>query len=130
MSQYSIYDVPVLATCDDSDGPTAAAANLDVDAEHTFQALNPGHCDMTLDGCAEFCVGDGLVAFPAPGWCNQPSPAVVRGKDAVVAGEIDPRLRYQSSQPRNEIYRVEGYLGRSIPVGRLQGIDHLASGTE
>ncbi|MCP4466809.1 MAG: hypothetical protein GY887_16790 [Halieaceae bacterium] len=37
----------------------------------------------------------------------------------MVAGEIDPRLRYQSSQPRNEIYTVEGYLGRSIPVGRL-----------
>ena len=48
----------------------------------------------------------------------------------MVAGEIDSQLRYQSSQPRNEIYRVEGYLGRSIPVGRLQGIYHLAGGTE
>ena len=60
----------------------------------------------------------------------------------MIAGEIDSRLRYQSSQPRNEIYRVEGYLGRSMPkafaalmgqafpVGRLQGIYHLAGGTE
>ena len=55
---------------------------------------------------------------------------MIWSQDAVVAGEIDPRLRYQSSQPRNEIYRVEGYLGRSIPVGRLQGIYHLAVGTE
>jgi hypothetical protein len=56
--------------------------------------------------------------------------ATVRRQDAVVTGEIDPRLWYQSSQPRIEIYRVEGYLGRSIPVGRLQGVDHLAGGAQ
>ena len=33
----------------------------------------------------------------------------------MIAGEIDSRLRYQSSQPRNEIYRVEGYLCCPMP---------------
>ncbi len=41
MSQDVVYGVLVLNTCDDPDRPTAAAANFDVDAEHTFQALLP-----------------------------------------------------------------------------------------
>jgi hypothetical protein len=48
----------------------------------------------------------------------------------MVVGEIDPWLGYQGRQPRNEIYRtdgrpIEGHLGRPIPVGRLQRVDHL-----
>ena len=55
MSQDSIDDVLVLNAAvrridDDSDRPTAAAANLDVDAEHTFQALSPDHGGVTLGG--------------------------------------------------------------------------------
>ena len=42
---------------------------------------------MALGGCADFCVGGGLDASP--------SPAMVRREDAMVAGEIDPRFRYQ-----------------------------------
>jgi hypothetical protein len=34
----------------DPDRPTAAAANLDVDAEHMFQALSPCHRHMNLGG--------------------------------------------------------------------------------
>ena len=60
----------------------------------------------------------------------------------MIAGEIDPGLGYQSSQPRNEIHRVECYLccpmpkafaalmGQAFPVRRLQGIDDLAGRTE
>ncbi len=50
MSEDPIYDVLVLNTSDDSDRPTAAAANLDVDAEHTFQALSPVHGGVALGG--------------------------------------------------------------------------------
>lgn len=52
---------------------------------------------MALGVCADFCVGVGLDAFPAPCWCDQPTPAMVWCQDAVVAGEIDPRFWYQSS---------------------------------
>jgi len=48
VSEDSIYDVLVLNTCDDSDRASAAAANLDVDAEHTFQTLSPGQGGVTL----------------------------------------------------------------------------------
>lgn len=40
--------------------------------------LGPGHGGMTLGRCADFCVGDGLDAFPAPGWCDLTTPAVIR----------------------------------------------------
>jgi hypothetical protein len=46
---------------------------------------------VTLGGGADFCVGDRLDAFPAPGWCDQPAPAVIwrmaaPSKHAVVTG--------------------------------------------
>ena len=53
---------------------------------------------MTFGRCADFCVGGGLDAFPAPGWCDQPAPAMVRREYAVVACEVDPRLRHQRRQ--------------------------------
>ena len=85
---------------------------------------------MTFGRCADFCVGGGLDAFPAPGWCDQPAPAMVRREYAVVACEVDPRLRHQRRQSRYKIHGVKCHLRRSIAVGRLQCINHLASGTE
>ena len=58
---------------------------------------------MALGGCADVCVGDRLGAFPASGGCNQPSPAVVRRQDTVVASEVDAGFGYQSRQTRNEV---------------------------
>ena len=52
------------------------------------------------------------------------------GENAMVAGEVDPRLWHQSRQTGNEIHRFEGDLGRSIPVRCLQGVDHLARGAQ
>ena len=43
MSEDSINDVLVLNTRDDPDRTAAAAANFNVDIEHTFQSLCPGH---------------------------------------------------------------------------------------
>lgn len=71
--------------------------------EHTFQALGPGHTrqsgagsgGMALGGCADFCVGVGLDASPAPGRRHEPASAMVRREDAMITGEIDPRLWYQ-----------------------------------
>ena len=48
----------------------------------------------------------------------------------MIAGYIDAGLGDQRCQPCDEIHGFEGHLGRSIPVGRLQGIEHLAGGTQ
>ncbi len=44
--------------------------------------------------------------------------------------EIDPGLGNQCRQSCNEIHRLEGHLRGAIPVGRLQGIEHLAGGAQ
>jgi len=54
MSQNSIDDVLVLNTAvrrfdDDLYRSTATTANFDIDIEHAFKALGPGHSRMTFD---------------------------------------------------------------------------------
>jgi hypothetical protein len=75
-------------------------------------------------------IGDSLRAFAAFGRGDLPTPAVVRRQHTVVASEIDPQFWYEGRQSRNEIHWVEGHLGCSIPVGRLQGLENLAGGTQ
>ena len=48
----------------------------------------------------------------------------------MIAGEIDAGFGDQRCQPSDEIHRFESHLGRSIAVGRLQRVDHLAGGAE
>ena len=43
MSENSVYDFPVPNTCDDPGGISPTAADLNVDTEHAFQSLSPGH---------------------------------------------------------------------------------------
>ena len=92
MSQNSIDDVLIFDTSDDSDRSAAAAADFDVYVEYSLESLSPGHGGVALGGRADFCVGDRLDAFPAPGWCDQPATAVVRREDAVVPGQVDARF--------------------------------------
>ena len=56
VSQYFVYGVLVFDASDHPHRTTTASANFDVDTEHTFQALGPGHCRMTFGRCADFCV--------------------------------------------------------------------------
>ena len=81
---------------------------------------------MTLGGCADFCVGGKLDAFPAPGLRHEPSPALVWIEDAMAAGEVDSWSGYLGGQPGDEIYRFEGNLDRAIPVRSFQRLDHLS----
>ena len=53
-------------------------------------------------------------------WCDQSTPAMVRSEDAMESREIDPRLWHESRQSGNEVNGFECYLGRSVPVRRLQ----------
>ena len=129
MSQNSIDDSLLLDTGDDSDR-SAAAADLDVYIEYALESLSPGHRRMSLRCRADLHIGNRLDSFSTPGWRDQPSQAVVRCEYAVVSGEVDPRLRHQCRQSRYEIHGVKCHLRRSIAVGRLQGVDHLAGGAE
>jgi hypothetical protein len=52
------------------------------------------------------------------------------GQDTMVPGQVDSRLWHQRSQAGDEIHRIEGHLRGAVPVGGLQGVDHLAGGTE
>ena len=130
MSQNSIDDVLILDASDYLYRPTAAGAELDVYIEYALESLSPGHRRMSLRCRADLHIGNRLDSFSTPGWRDQPSPAVVRCEYAVVSGEVDPRLRHQCRQSRYEIHGVKCHLRRSIAVGRLQCINHLASGTE
>jgi hypothetical protein len=129
-----VLDAAVRRIDDNPHRTTAAAANLDVDAEHTFQALSPGHRSVAAGGAAirwrvYFIIGYALHTFAAFGWSDQPTPTVIRGKNAMVSREIDPGFRHEGSQSRNEIHGIECHLCRPIPVRRLQGVNHFAGGT-
>jgi hypothetical protein len=66
---------------------------------------------MTFGRCADFCVGGGLDASPASGWCDQPAPAMVRREYAVVTSEVDAGFGYQGSQTGNA--RLLRYAGNT-----------------
>ena len=106
-----VLDTPVRRIGNDPDGTTAAAANLNVDIENSLESLGPGHGGMTLSRRTNFRIGERLHSFAAFSWCDQSTPAVVGGKDAVVAGEIDSGLWYQSRQSGDEIH--DGWPPRS-----------------
>ena len=65
------------------------------------------------------------VTNPRHRWLGR----AAQDQNAMIAGEVDPRLGYQGRQPCDEIYRVEGHLRRSVALGRLQVVDHLGGRT-
>ena len=44
------YDVLVINTSNDFDGPAAATADLNIDVEHTLEPLCPGHSTVSFSG--------------------------------------------------------------------------------
>lgn len=86
---------------DDPDRAIAAAINLDVDTEYTFQTRGLGHGNMALGGCADSCVRDRVDAFIALRWCDQPIAAVVRCENAAVAGKVGAGFGYSSRSTGN-----------------------------
>ena len=119
MSQDPVYGVLLLDASDDFDRTTAATANLNVDIEHALESLGPSHSSMALGRCPYFRICARLKCLATSGRSDFPAPAVIWGKDAVVAGEVDAGLRHQGSQTCDEIHRLECHLRGAIPVGRL-----------
>ena len=92
MSQKPVDNVLVLNTGDDFDGPTAMAANLDIDIEYALESLGPGHRDGPFSGWANVSIGHSLRAFAAFGRCNALTPAVIGRHHTVVASEVSHLL--------------------------------------
>ena len=126
VSQNPVDNVLVLSTTDDPDRASTASTDLDVDIEYSLESLGPSHSSMALGRCPYFRICARLKCLATSGRSDFPAPAVIWGKDAVVAGEVDAGLRHQGSQTCDEIHRLECHLRGAIPVGRLQGIEHLA----
>ena len=87
--QDSIDGLLVLDAGNDPDSTSAMPAGLNVNIEDSLQSLRPGHRRVALCRCPYFRICARLQLLATPGRCDPPTPAVVRGQDAVVTGEID-----------------------------------------
>ena len=133
MSQKSIDDIlvldaPVRRIGNDPDGTTAAAANLNVDIENSLESLGPGHGGMTWADERTSVLARGFTALPRLAGVTSPRQrwlgraAQVREHRDSGTGRprsLNPWLRYEGCQAGDEIDRIEGHLGRPIPVGCL-----------
>lgn len=103
--EYLIDDALVLDTCDDPDRSATKTTDLDIDIENSLQALRPRHCRMTLGRCPYCRICVRFQRLATPGRRDLAAPAVVRGEDAVVTGEVHPRPRYERCQTSNKVDR-------------------------
>ena len=82
MSQYLVDDRLILNTGDHPGVTSARRAHRDIDVEHAFQALRPGHGLVALCGCFVFVfVSD--ATFAAFGWRHINTVFAVGGKYAM-----------------------------------------------
>ena len=114
MSQDPVDGVLLLDASDDFDRPTAATANLNVDIEYGLESLGPSHSSMALGRCPYSRICARLKCLATSGRSDFPAPAVIWGKDAVVAGEVDAGLRHPGRQTCDEIHRLECHLRGAI----------------
>ena len=85
MGQNPVDDVLVLNTTDDPDRASTASTDLDVDIEYSLESLGPSHSSMALGRCPYFRICARLKCLATSGRSDFPAPAVIWGKDAVVA---------------------------------------------
>ena len=78
----------------DLDWAFTLLADLDVNIEHPFQSLHPGHGGMTLGWGVVFPCPTrlGFTTFSSLRWCDVNPVHAVGGEDSVKSGEIDPGL--------------------------------------
>jgi hypothetical protein len=121
-------DTGVLNARDDAHRPAAGRAGLDVNTEHPFQALRPGHRGAAFGRCRLLGIrGLGMPASPAPlGRCHPRTVFAVGRKHAVEARQVDPRFRHQRCQPGNEVEGLEDNVRGAVTVRRLQLVPDVA----
>ena len=84
---------------------------------------------MTLGEAAIIAILSSLPATLAPARrCDQSPILAIWRKHTVEAGEVDPWLRHQGCQPRNEVQRLEDYMSSPIAKWGLELVAHLAGG--
>ena len=75
---------------------TADPAGRNVNIEHPFQSLSPGHRNMALCGCFLILIRCHFPAALAPPGRGHPHPVqAVRRKHTVESGQVDSGLGYQ-----------------------------------
>ena len=105
---------------------TAVLADLDVDVEHSLEALLPGHGSMAL--CRTLVVPVRIGRFwwigllAALGRRDLNTVFAVRCKDPVESGEVDSWLGYQRCQLGYEIQWLEDHMSRSIAIRCFSGV--------
>ncbi len=95
----------------------AFSARFNVDVEHPFEPLCPGHRCPVLSGRLVI-VRFGLFAAPHRRRYQRPILAV-GGKYTVITGEIDPGPGHQGDQPGDEVQRLENHVGGAV-VDRVE----------
>ncbi len=96
-----------------------------VPGPRSYRIKRASTSSLALGRCSYFRTCARLKCLATSGRSNFPAPAVIWGKDAMVAGNIDAGLRHQGSQTCDEIYRrmaapIERHLRGAIPVARLR----------
>jgi hypothetical protein len=118
VGEYLMDDVGVVDSGDDLHRALAVGAGLDVDVEYALQALRPGHGGAGFGG--GFCFGGaGTLAVAALSLRDVGALMMVRGKDAVIAREVDTGVGHQGGESGDEVERLEKEMGGAITVRRI-----------
>ncbi len=92
--QYLLNHQRVFDAGGDFHAAAADAAGFDVDSEHPLQTLRPAHRCMADNGCGVFRPGRfGLATPTSPRRRHQRAMFTIGREHAVIARQIDPRLR-------------------------------------
>src|SRR5580692_6325461 len=127
--QYLRNKLRLLDAGDDLQLPAAARAALYLDTEHSLQPSCPAHRHMPWRRWL------GRISArhrrrrctPAPLRRRHRRPILtVRGKHAVIPGQVHPRRRDQRREARHQIQRLEHNVRRAIPIRRFERVAHLA----
>ena len=112
---------------DDSDGAAAAGAGVDIDLEHAFEPLRPGHGGMAFGGGPG---RDRATAWSAPGRGHLCAQVVVGGKHPMKPGEIHARGGDQCGEPGDKVQWLEDHMGGAVSIRSFQSVTDVAPGCQ
>jgi phosphoribosylglycinamide formyltransferase 2 len=119
---------------DDLDLPGAPLAGLDVNVEHPFESLHPGHRHVALGGRLVQPVLPGKLAPLAspspPRRRNTHTKLAIGGEHSVKTRQIDAGLGNQSGQLRDEVQRFEPCVIKPIMSSSGKGQSLLREESE
>src|SRR5690606_7316079 len=99
-------ELGVLDAGEDLEWTAAAPTGVDVDGEHAFEALHPGHRDVLGRG-GRVVRGLRWSAAAAAGGGDVGAQAACGGEHAVESREVDARRRDEGGESSEEVERLE-----------------------